>query len=349
MIFPQMTRINADIRIWLFNKLNLLWLAQQDDGYFNLKSLRLIRAICAIRGRGFLNNDRKFPGHDERRCLINSRRALFSLSAIKTQERYCLNFQNFGLKAFIPVFLFSILILPASTTAQRSSSKSGVAASRRISFAEAQKLLVGETEGNLANQPNKFSRTKLSDGRVLEVFYPITTRNPSRKGQTITVPGYGVIYASKDVFDDTNRPRHALEDLIPDGRHFVASVPMLVMKLEKRLGKLDYTRGSLRRLDSFIANYHSSHTTAQTEQQVFQQVTAYYGEVLRRELKGEWKVREEKVTRIRVQAEPNIVFVSGGVAKEIKPWTSILTVMSNEDLRGVKLSKIFDNDLASAR
>lgn len=264
-----------------------------------------------------------------------------------------MKFQNSALKALLPLLiisnLWSILWLPRDISAQRAISKPGVAASRRISFAEAQKLLVGENEGNLEKQSNKFSRTKLSDGRVLEVFYPIITRNPSRKGQMMTVQGYGVIYASKDVFDDTNRPRHALEDLIPDGRHFVANVPMLVMKLEKRLGKLDYSRSSLRRLDSFIANYHSSHTTAQTEQQTFQQVTAYYGEVLRRELKGEWKVREEKVTRIRIQAEPNIVFVSGGLTKEIRPWASILTVMSNEDVRGVRLSKVFDNDLDSAR
>jgi len=259
-----------------------------------------------------------------------------------------LNLKNFGWKQILLILIFSILVQPANILAQRASSKSGAATSRRISFAEAQKLLSGENEGNLNKQANKFSRTKLSDGRILEVFYPITTRHPTRKGQTMTVPGYGVIYASESVFEDTNRPRHALEDLIPDGRHFVANVPMLVMKLEKRLGKLDYSRSSLRRLDSFIANYHSSHTTAQTEQQVFQQVTAYYGEVLRRELKGEWKVREEKVTRIRVQAEPNILFASGGMKKEIKPWASVLSAMSNEDVRGVRLSKIFDNDLAAA-
>ena len=41
-------------------------------------------------------------------------------------------------------------------------------APRKIGFAEAQKLLADENEGNLSKQPGKFSRTKLSGGQVLE-------------------------------------------------------------------------------------------------------------------------------------------------------------------------------------
>lgn len=221
------------------------------------------------------------------------------------------------------------------------------APSRRISFAEAQKLLAGESEGNLSKQPGKFTRTRLGNGRVLEVYYPIVVANPARRGKTATAPGYGVLYESEASFKDSSRPRHALEDLIPDGHSFVAGVPMLVARLEKRLGtKLDYSRASLRRLDSFIAGQIGSNNT---DPRVFQELTAYYGEVLRRSLDGEWKIREEKISSVRAQAEPNILFMFGGKAKEIKPWSSVLSALLNEDLRGVKISKIFENDLKAAQ
>ncbi|MGH9936460.1 MAG: hypothetical protein ACREAM_09450, partial [Blastocatellia bacterium] len=129
-------------------------------------------------------------------------------------------------------------------------------ASRRISLAEAQKLLAGENEGNLSKQHGKFSRTKLSGGQVLEVYYPITTPNPRRKSRPVTTPGYGVLYESELAFKEANRPRHVLEDLIPNGHKLVGEIPQLVAKLEKRLrlgaGKLDYSRASLKRVDSYL-------------------------------------------------------------------------------------------------
>lgn len=261
-----------------------------------------------------------------------------------------MNFRNFSLKHNLSILICSILISLTSSFAQQGKPKSKTAGPDRISFAEAQKLLANENEGNLNKQPGKFSRTRLRDGRVLELFYPITVANPARKGKIATAPGYGVLYESEAAFKDSTRPRHALEDLIPDGQTFVAGVPMLVARLEKRLGaKLDYSRTSLKRLDSFIAGYLSSHTTAETDPRVFQEVTAYYGEVLRRTLNGEWKVRQEKVSSVRVQAEPNIAIASGGRTKEIKPWSSVLTALSNEDVRGVRISKIFDDDLKAAQ
>ena len=242
--------------------------------------------------------------------------------------------------------LFLLLLLFASVNpAQSPSSSSG----RRVSFAEGQKLVANEPEGNLSKQPGKFTRTKLRDGRVLELFYPITVSLSSRKGKTATAPGYGVLYESEASFKETNRPHHALEDLISDGRVFVGLVPMHVTKLEKRVGRLDHSRGSLRRLDSLISGYLASHTTAQIEPAFFQQLTAYYGEVLRRELKGEWKVREVKLGVARVQTEPNIEFSHGGKARELKPWSTVLKAMANEDLRGIKLSKLFDDELRAAQ
>lgn len=231
--------------------------------------------------------------------------------------------------------------------------KAKPAASRRISYAEAQKLLAGETEGNLSHQPNRFSRTKLSDGRVLELYYPLNTPSRTKRSKPVAVPGYGVLYESENAFKDATRPRHMLEDLIPDGRELVANLPQLVARLEKRLGvgagKLDYSRASLRRLDGYLAGYHSTHTTAQTDPRLFQELTAYYGETLRRALGGEWRVRDEKVGATYVQPEPNIGFNSGGRAKEIKPWSSVITALYDEDKRGTGLSKAFDADLAAAK
>ncbi|MEO6724939.1 MAG: hypothetical protein ABIU20_04275 [Blastocatellia bacterium] len=218
--------------------------------------------------------------------------------------------------------------------------------------------MTNEKEGNLDKQSGRFTRTRLRDGRVLELFYPLTTTNRARGGKPLTVPGYGLLYESEAALKETIRPRHALEDLIPDGRFFVADVPMLVAKLEKRLhAKLDYSRASLRRVDSFIAGYHGSHTTAQTDPHVFQELTAYYGEVLRRALSArlpsglnaEWKVRDEKVGGVRTQAEPNLIFIATGRAKEIKPWSSILMVLADEDNRGAGLTKLFDADLKAAQ
>ncbi|MDQ3013910.1 MAG: hypothetical protein M3X11_24815 [Acidobacteriota bacterium] len=218
--------------------------------------------------------------------------------------------------------------------------------------------MTDEREGNLDKQSGRFTRTRLGDGRVLELFYPLTAPNRARGGKSLTVPGYGLLYASEVALKETTTPRHALEDLIPDGRFFVADVPMLVAKLERRLRtKLDYSRASLRRVDSFIAGYHGSHTTAQTDPQVFQQLTAYYGEVLRRALsvrlpagiKAEWKVRDEKVGGVRTQAEPNLIFIATGRTKEIKPWSSVLMVLADEDNRGAGLTKLFEADLRATQ
>lgn len=262
----------------------------------------------------------------------------------------CLQFKANRFSQFTCFALNLLFALNPTMAAQQLKPKAKPAASRKITFAEAQKLLADEKEGNLDKQPGRFTRTRLGDGRVLELFYPLTAPNRSRNGKPTTVPGYGLLYESEAVLKEASRPHHALEDLIPDGRFFVANLPTLVTRLEKRLHtKLDYSRASLRRLDGFIASYHSSHTTAQTDPQVFQELTAYYGEVLRQALNAEWKIRDEKVGGIHMQAEPNLTFVSGGRTKEIKPWSSVLMVLADEDTRGSGLTKLFDADMKAAR
>ncbi len=222
-------------------------------------------------------------------------------------------------------------------------------ASRRISFAEGRKLVASEAEGNLSKQPGKFTRTKFTDGRVLELYYPITTPNPARRSKPLVAPGYGVLYESEDAFNDTTRPRHMLEDLIPDGRVFLDNLPQIIARLEKRAGKLNYTRESLRRLDSLIAGFHRSHTTAQTDPKLFQEITAYYGETLRRALNGEWRVREERVGKTHIQTEPNITFTASGKTREIKPWSRVITTLYDEENRGTRLTTVFDADLNLSR
>lgn len=220
---------------------------------------------------------------------------------------------------------------------------------RKIGFAEAQKLLANETEGNLSKQPGKFSRTKLSGGQVLELYYPITAPDPRRRMRPTTVPGYGMFYESEAAYKEANRVPHVLEDLIPDGHKLVDDLPQLVERLEKRLrlgaGKLDYSRASLRRVDAYLAGYLRSHSTMQIDPQLFQELTAYYGETLRRAVGGEWRVRKDEVSKY---PEPNII-IGGGPAKEIKPWSGLVTILYDEEKRGAGLTRLFDADAGAAR
>ncbi|MGH9751613.1 MAG: hypothetical protein ACREA2_02420, partial [Blastocatellia bacterium] len=221
---------------------------------------------------------------------------------------------------------------------------------RKIGFAEAQKLLANENEGNLSKQPGKFSRTKLSGGQVLELYYPITAPDPRRRSRTATVPGYGMLYESELAYKEANRVPHVLEDLIPDAHKMVSDIPQLVARLEKRLrlgaGKLDYSRASLKRIDAYLAGYLRSRSTMQTDPQMFQELTAYYGETLRRAVGGEWQIRKDVVSKC---TEPNIILSGGGV-KEIKPWSGLVTILYDytEENRGAGLTRLFDADLAAA-
>lgn len=165
-----------------------------------------------------------------------------------------------------------------------------------------------------------------------------------------TVPGYGMLYESELAYKEANRVPHMLEDLIPDGHKLVSDIPQLVARLEKRLrlgaGKLDYSHASLKRVDAYLAGYLRSRSTMQTDPQLFQELTAYYGETLRRAVGGEWQVREDKVSK---HPEPNIIFSRG--VKEIKPWSGLVTILYeyDEEKRGGGLMRLFDLDLDAAR
>jgi hypothetical protein len=242
-----------------------------------------------------------------------------------------------------------LILAPSINSLSQPSRNPKRPAPRKISFAEAQKLLVNENEGNLSKQSGKFSRTKLSGGQVLELYYPLTAPDPRRRSRPTTVPGYGMLYESELAYKEANRVPHVLEDLIPDGAKLVSDVPELVARLEKRLrlgaGKLDYSRASLKRVDAYLASYLRSHSTMQTDPQLFQELTAYYGETLRRTVGGEWQVRKDQVSKY---PEPNII-ISGGGVKEIKPWSGLVTILYDEEKRGGGLTKLFDSDAEAAR
>lgn len=212
----------------------------------------------------------------------------------------------------------------------------------RISFDEAVRLVAGDDEGNLARQADRFTRTRLRSGQVVEIHYPLTVNGrPSRK----SIPGYGMLYPSVAAYQEATRPRHMLEDLIPDGRRFIEQIPELIGRLEKRLrltpGRLQFSRLGLRRIDGYLRLHHASHTTAQTDPRLFQELTAFYGEALRRDRNAQWKIREEIVGGTHRQTEPNIVTASG---QELKPWSSVIRALYDEDNRGFGLTQSFDQE-----
>jgi hypothetical protein len=84
--------------------------------------------------------------------------------------------------------------------------------------------------------------------------------------------------------------------VIPDLKQFIQEAPALAEALVHRLtGKLDYSPESLKRVDDFVLkkSYRRSKPWAKKEvRRLAQQLTAYYGEVLRRASGGKWDILE---------------------------------------------------------
>ena len=256
------------------------------------------------------------------------------------------------------LFLCSVLLLVLALTrpevaaqSDSSATRQAPAPSQRISFEEARQLIENEEEGNLFRQPNRFTRTQLRSGQVVEIYYPLRVANRSSRNQRSAVPGYGVLYPSIAAYQEATRPRHMLEDLIPDGRAFVSQIPELIKRLEKRLriapGRLSATPDGLRRVDQFLRLHHATHTTAQTDPRLFQELTAFYGETLRQAVGGEWRIDEEPVGPTYRQAEPNLWLTGEGAPRSLKPWSSVIQALYDEDRRGAGLSRSYQADLAA--
>lgn len=261
--------------------------------------------------------------------------------------------------AVLIVILLSTLMLAAQAPKSARTPSSGAtnadrSAGHRIGFDDARRLLDGEREGNLNHRPGSYSRTQLRDGRILELFYPIaaTARTGARR-RPAGIPGYGLLYATAADYEEAHRPRHILEELLPNGASFIGEIPMLIERLEKRLRtgsrRLEYTRASLRRIDAYLAAYRRTHTTADADPAFFQELTAYYGEVMRRELAAEWRIHQESIAQKHVQAVPNLIFTGAGGKRELKPWSTVLNVLYNEDVRGLTITAAGEADLRAAR
>jgi len=240
--------------------------------------------------------------------------------------------------------MLATMVTPAAAIGQTSSS--GVRSlSSRLTFEAAQQLIRGEDEGNLWRQPNRFTRTRLRDGRIIEIYYPLPASGRSMRGG---LSGYGLLYSSEKLYLESIRPRHMLEDLLPDGQDFISRVPQLIARLEKRLGlasgRLELNRMGLRRIDLFLRHHHATHSTAEADPRLFQELTAAYGEILRRAVKGEWQIHKEQVSAGQYQPVPSIVAGSG---RELKPWSVIIRALHDEDNRRAGLTGSFDADVSS--
>ena len=256
--------------------------------------------------------------------------------------------------------LFSVAVLSLTVPAFSQKSKTRPilkpVPTKRLNFAAAQKLLEGEAEGNLQKQMTRevvtFTLTRLNAGPIVELYYPVAPNIPSAKVKITTVPGYGVWYESEAVYREAKRPRHALEELIPDTDTFIAEAPALVARLEKRLRvKLDYSRASLKRLDALVANVQGMLAPAETDPRLFQELLAYYGETLRRALDAEWKATTEVYGKNYSHNVPGLRYLAKSVNqfKLLKPGSSVLSAMFDERNRGASVTLAFDKDVAAAR
>lgn len=234
-------------------------------------------------------------------------------------------------------------MLPVAADCQTASTTG--AGTLRLNLDQARRLVATTDEGNLLRQEGRYTRTRLSDGRIVEIYYPLTAGGRTTRH---SAPGYGLLHQSEEAYRETIRPRHVLEELLPDAQEFISRVPQLIRQLERRLrlapGQLELNRAGLRRIDRYLRRHHASHSTAETDPSLFQELTACYGETVRRAVAGHWSVHEEQVSPGRRQTEPNIVF---GSDRKIRPWTTIIRALHDEDYRGTGLATCFDSDIGA--
>jgi len=88
----------------------------------------------------------------------------------------------------------------------------------------------------------------------------------------------------------------SVSDVIPEPQQFIQEARQLSEKFVKRFGKeIDYSPESLERVDDFILKKSYRRPKPWDNENwrgIIQEITAYYGEVLRRNLQGKWIVRE---------------------------------------------------------
>jgi hypothetical protein len=116
-----------------------------------------------------------------------------------------------------------------------------------------------------------------------------------------------------------------ISEVIPDPYRFVQEAPLLAEALIRRFqGKLDYSPESLKQVDDFILkrSYRRPEPWRRGEEGVrlMQELTAYYGEVLRRHLGGRWVVDDRGEGN---KPHPAVIFTVVGVPQMEYPFARV--------------------------
>jgi len=118
---------------------------------------------------------------------------------------------------------------------------------------------------------------------------------------------------------------------IPDPSRFIQEAPQLAKALLGRFTeKLDYSPESLDKVDNFILtkSYRQRKPLAKEKwRRLIQELTAYYGEVLRRNLQGKWLVREIEKSIIH----PTVVFIVDKQEEDEYPFARIMKLWSERE------------------
>ena len=151
-------------------------------------------------------------------------------------------------------------------------------------------LLAAESPLDYARPEVRALERKIIDHLGRDAFF-----DRSRPGARTRAPQFEFQQAA------SSQPRQelALDPVtlvIPDAAQFIADVPKLAEALGRRMRTtLDYTPNSLDRLDNFIVRRSKDEQEPWTKaeaRQLLQEATAYYGEVLRRNVDGRWLVAQ---------------------------------------------------------
>jgi len=115
-------------------------------------------------------------------------------------------------------------------------------------------------------------------------------------GRILIGKGRGALFPSAEAlreYSEYRGPAHMLEGTFSMGPEFVNQIPQLVTKLSELtdvpLRKLDYSLDSLKKLDKKVFRKRNNPPFYMTGR--FETLLAYFGEVLRKEIGGEWDMR----------------------------------------------------------
>jgi hypothetical protein len=130
---------------------------------------------------------------------------------------------------------------------------------------------------------------------------------------------------------------HPLTGLIPFGKDFTAEVPALVDRLRARCGmtsaQADFSRATVMLIDAYWLPLGGDAVLGEPE--FFCELVAYVGEVIRREWRGQWELRESdefpgtwEPYVIEVRLEAPIGLVMADFLRDPDPQHSMLNAVA---------------------